>query len=141
GDPPPGGRRAGVPGRRTRRESERSGERRCRRWHRRRSDRRGRRHRPRGHRGCPAGPGRTGDTPMTNPEIPDGVATETVYAVEISYSPEAKERRPPVRHEHLTRVARLLREGKLVEAGGFLDFKSALLIFRVGGGQAAIEHL
>ena len=76
---------------------------------------------------------------MTNPEIPDGVATETVYAVEISYSPEAKERRPAVRHEHLTRVARLLREGKLVEAGGFLDFRSALLIFRVGSEQEAID--
>ena len=76
---------------------------------------------------------------MTNAEIPDGVATETVYAVEISYSPEAKERRPAVRHEHLTRVARLLREGTLVEAGGFLDFRSALLIFRVGSEQEAID--
>jgi uncharacterized protein YciI len=76
---------------------------------------------------------------MTNPELPDGVTVETVYAVEISYSPEAKERRPAVRHEHLTRVARLLREGTLVEAGGFLDFKSALLIFRVGSEQEAID--
>ncbi len=76
---------------------------------------------------------------MTNPELPDGVTVETVYAVEISYSPEAKERRPAVRHEHLTRVARLLREGTLVEAGGFLDFRSALLIFRVGSEQDAID--
>ena len=44
---------------------------------------------------------------MTNPELPDGVSVETVYAVEISYSPEAKERRPAVRHEHLTRVAQV----------------------------------
>jgi uncharacterized protein YciI len=76
---------------------------------------------------------------MTNPEIPDGVSTETVYAVEISYAPDAKEKRPAVRHEHLTRVARLLKEGTLVEAGGFLDFKSALLIFRVGSEQEAID--
>jgi uncharacterized protein YciI len=76
---------------------------------------------------------------MTNPEIPDGVSTETVYAVEISYTPDAAEKRPAVRHEHLTRVARLLREGTLVEAGGFLDFKSALLIFRVGSEQEAID--
>jgi uncharacterized protein YciI len=76
---------------------------------------------------------------MTNPELPDGVTVETVYAVEISYSPEAKERRPAVRLEHLTRVARLLREGVLVEAGGFLDFRSALLIFRVGSEREAID--
>ena len=76
---------------------------------------------------------------MTNPEIPDGVTTETVYAVEISYAPDAAAKRPAVRHEHLTRVARLLREGTLVEAGGFLDFKSALLIFRVGSEQEAID--
>ncbi|HEX5014749.1 MAG TPA: YciI family protein [Candidatus Limnocylindrales bacterium] len=76
---------------------------------------------------------------MTNPEIPDGVSVETVYAVEISYAPDAAEKRPAVRREHLTRVARLRREGKLVEAGGFLDFKSALLIFRVGSEQEAID--
>jgi uncharacterized protein YciI len=76
---------------------------------------------------------------VTNPELPDGVSVETVYAVEISYSPEAQQRRPAVRHEHLTRVARLLREGTLVEAGGFLDFRSALLIFRVGSEQEAID--
>ena len=67
---------------------------------------------------------------MTNPELPDGVTVETVYAVEISYSPEAQAKRPAVRIEHLTRVARLLREGTLIEAGGYLDWKSALLIFR-----------
>src|SRR5262245_40076707 len=76
---------------------------------------------------------------MTNPEIPDGVAVETVYAVEISYAPDAAEKRPAVRHEHLTRVARLLREGTLVEAGGFLDFRSALLVFRVASAQEAID--
>jgi uncharacterized protein YciI len=76
---------------------------------------------------------------MTSPEVPDGVEFETVYAIEISYAPDAKEKRPAVRHEHLTRVARLLREGTLVEAGGFLDFRSALLVFRVGSEQEAID--
>jgi uncharacterized protein YciI len=76
---------------------------------------------------------------MTNPELPDGVATETVYAVEISYSPEAQAKRPAVRFEHLTRVARLLKEGRLIEAGGYLDWKSALLIFRAGSEQEAID--
>ena len=76
---------------------------------------------------------------MTNPEVPDGVSVETVYAVEISYSPEAQAKRPAVRLEHLTRVARLLGDGTLVEAGGYLDWKSALLIFRAGNEQEAID--
>ena len=76
---------------------------------------------------------------MTNPKPPDGVTVETVYAVEISYSPEAQAKRPAVRVEHLARVARLLRDGTLVEAGGYLDWKSALLIFRAANEQAAID--
>src|SRR4051794_29644832 len=75
---------------------------------------------------------------MTNPELPEGVTVETVYAVEISYSPEAQAKRPAVRLEHLTRVARLLDEGTLVMAGGYLDWKSALLIFRAGSDHEAI---
>ena len=76
---------------------------------------------------------------MTTPDLPDGVTVETVYAVEISYSPEAQAKRPAVRIEHLTRVARLLREGTLIEAGGYLDWKSALLIFRAPSEQEAID--
>ena len=34
---------------------------------------------------------------MTNPELPDGVTTETVYAVEISYAPDAAEKRPAIK--------------------------------------------
>jgi len=76
---------------------------------------------------------------MTSPELPAGISVETVYAVEISYSPEAQAKRPAVRFEHLTRVARLLGDGTLVEAGGYLDWKSALLIFRAGSAQEAID--
>jgi uncharacterized protein YciI len=76
---------------------------------------------------------------MTNPELPDGVTVETVYAVEISYSPDAQAKRPAVRLEHLMRVARLLRDGTLIEAGGYLDWESALLIFRAGSEREAID--
>jgi uncharacterized protein YciI len=76
---------------------------------------------------------------VTEPELPDGMTVETVYAVEISYSPEARAKRPAVRLEHLTRAARLRREGTLLEAGGYLDWKSALLIFRVPSEQAALD--
>ena len=76
---------------------------------------------------------------MTNPELPDGVTVETVYAVEISYSPEAQAKRSAVRLEHLTRLARLFRDGTLIEAGGYLDWKSALLIFRASSEQEVID--
>ncbi|MFL5771160.1 MAG: YciI family protein [Chloroflexota bacterium] len=76
---------------------------------------------------------------MTDPDLPEGVTIETVYAVEISYSPEAQAKRPAVRFEHLTRIARLLGDGRLVEAGGYLDWKSALLVVRASSEQEAID--
>ena len=78
---------------------------------------------------------------MTSPELPDGVSVETVYVVEISYAPDAKARRPAVRLEHLTRAARLRREGTLIEAGGYLDWRSALLLGAVLGDVLPDPHL
>ena len=69
---------------------------------------------------------------MTDAGIPDGVRVETVYVVEISYTADAAEKRPAVRPEHLRRVAQLLADGTLVEAGGYLDFSSALLMVLFG---------
>jgi uncharacterized protein YciI len=71
-------------------------------------------------------------------KLPDGMRVETVYAVEISYAPDAAERRPAVRREHLTRIIRLMAEGKVVEAGGFLDFSAALLLVRAASEEEAI---
>jgi uncharacterized protein YciI len=65
---------------------------------------------------------------MTDTGIPDGVAVETIYVVEVSYTADAPEKRPAVRPEHLARVARLISEGRLIEAGGFQDFSSALFL-------------
>jgi uncharacterized protein YciI len=48
---------------------------------------------------------------MTDSGIPDGVAVEPIYVVEVSYSVDAPEKRPAVRPEHLSRIARLLAEG------------------------------
>jgi uncharacterized protein YciI len=70
-------------------------------------------------------------------DIPEGVRLETIYAVEIGYTPEAAERRPAVRAEHLTRIARLIREGRLLEAGGYLDFSAALLLVRASSEEEA----
>jgi uncharacterized protein YciI len=72
-------------------------------------------------------------------DIPEGVRLETIYAVEIGYTPEAAERRPAVRAEHLRRIAALIREGRLLEAGGYLDFSAALLLVRVESEAAAAE--
>lgn len=71
-------------------------------------------------------------------ELPDGVTVETVYAVEISYAPDAAVRRGPVRQEHLTRIAELLASGRLVEAGGYLDFSAAMLLVRAESADEAI---
>jgi uncharacterized protein YciI len=75
---------------------------------------------------------------MTGAGIPDGVAVETVYVVEVSYAADAPEKRPAVRPEHLSRVARLMDEGSVIEAGGFLDFSSALFLVRATTEAEAI---
>jgi uncharacterized protein YciI len=75
---------------------------------------------------------------MTDAGIPDGVSVETVYVVEVSYAADAAEKRPAVRPEHLTRVAQLMDEGRLIEAGGFLDFSSALLLVRASSEADAV---
>jgi uncharacterized protein YciI len=75
---------------------------------------------------------------MTDAGIPDGVAVETVFVVEISYSADAPEKRPAVRPEHLRRIARLLGDDRVLEAGGFLDFSSALLMVRASSEEEAV---
>jgi uncharacterized protein YciI len=75
---------------------------------------------------------------MTDAGVPDGVAVETIYVVEVSYAADAADKRPAVRPEHLSRVARLIDEGRLIEAGGFLDFSSALLLVRAPSEAEAV---
>ena len=74
---------------------------------------------------------------MTDTGIPNGVAVETIYVVEVSYAPDAAEKRPAVRREHLARVALLMDEGRLIEAGGFLDFSSAMSLVRAATADEA----
>jgi uncharacterized protein YciI len=75
---------------------------------------------------------------MTDADIPDGVAVETVFMVEISYSADAAEKRPAVRPEHLRRIARLMADDRVLEAGGYLDFSSALLMVRASSEEEAV---
>ena len=72
-------------------------------------------------------------------DVPAGIGVETIYIVEATYGQDAEQLRPAVRPEHLGRIARLLREGRLIEAGGYLDFSSALLLVRAGSEEEALE--
>lgn len=71
-------------------------------------------------------------------DLPDGITIETVYLVEVPYTPEAPERRPSLRPQHVARIAGLIREGRLVEAGGCLDFSKAVLLVRAASEADAL---
>jgi uncharacterized protein YciI len=71
-------------------------------------------------------------------DLPEGVTIEPVWLVEVPYTPEAPERRPPLRREHVARIARLKREGVIVEAGGATDFSKAVLLVRAADADEAL---
>jgi uncharacterized protein len=71
-------------------------------------------------------------------EIPDGVTIESIFLVEVPYTSEARERRPAVRGEHLSRIGRLIRERRVIEAGGCADFSKAVLLIRATDAAAAL---
>ncbi len=71
-------------------------------------------------------------------EVPDDVEIETIWVVDVPYTPEAQERRPPLRRAHLTRIARLIRDGRIVEAGGTADFNKAVLLIRADSEAEAL---
>ena len=71
-------------------------------------------------------------------EIPDGLAIEPIWVVEATYSPDAAERRPAVRAEHLTRIDELRRAGTIIEAGGYADMSTSLVLVRAPSEEAAL---
>jgi uncharacterized protein YciI len=71
-------------------------------------------------------------------DLPDDVEIETIYLVEVPYTPEARDRRPPLRREHVSRIARLIRAGRVVEAGGCADFSKAVLLIRAASEAEAV---
>ncbi|MGA3030881.1 MAG: YciI family protein [Candidatus Limnocylindrales bacterium] len=70
-------------------------------------------------------------------EIPEGLAIESIWVVEATLGPDAAERRPAVRAEHLTRLARLREAGTVIEAGAFADMSASLLLVRAASEDAA----
>ena len=72
-------------------------------------------------------------------DIPAGVKVESVFLVEAQYTSDAAEKRPAVRAEHLTRVARLRDEGVIIEAGAYSDqLTSSVLLVRAEDAAAAL---
>ena len=72
-------------------------------------------------------------------EIPAGVTVEPVFLIEAQYTPEAAERRPAVRPEHLSNIARLRDAGVIIEAGAYSDgLTSSLLLVRADDAVAAL---
>ena len=72
-------------------------------------------------------------------DIPAGVRVETIYVVEATYGPDAERLRPAARPEHLSHIGELLRSGAVIEAGGFLDFSSAVLLVRADSEDEALD--
>jgi uncharacterized protein YciI len=71
-------------------------------------------------------------------EIPVGIAIEDVFLVEVPYTNEARDRRGGLRREHLTRIAKLRAEGRIIEAGGCADFSKAVLLVRASSEADAL---
>ncbi len=71
-------------------------------------------------------------------DMRDGVSIEKVYVIEGTYAPDAAETRPRVRPQHLARLARLMDEGIVTEAGGYMDLSSSLITVRAESEEAAL---
>ena len=71
--------------------------------------------------------------------VPAGVSVEQVFVIEATYGPDARTLRPLYRAEHLARIARLVAAGRMIEAGGFLDFSASLLFVRAASEAEAID--
>lgn len=77
---------------------------------------------------------------MSHDDTPDEVTLEQVFLVEARYTPEAAERRPAVRAEHLTRAAELKREGTIIEVGAYADgLSSSIILLRAEDEAAALS--
>ncbi len=77
---------------------------------------------------------------MSSTEFPPGIEIEQVFLIEARYTPEAAERRPAVRAEHLGRIAELRRAGTLIEGGAYSDaMTSSIMLVRADDAAAALD--
>ena len=70
--------------------------------------------------------------------VPEGVSVEWVWLVEVPYTREAPALRPAHRRVHLGRIARLKREGRVIEAGGCDDWSKAVVLMRAESADDAL---
>jgi uncharacterized protein YciI len=71
-------------------------------------------------------------------DLPPDLTIETVWLVEVPYTPDASALRPPHRPVHLGRIAGLIRDGIVIEAGGCADWSKAVLLLRAPSEADAI---
>ena len=72
-------------------------------------------------------------------DIPAGVKVESVFLVEAQYTPDAAEKRPAVRAQHLSNVVRMREQGTIIEAGAYSDgLTSSVLLLRAPNAAAAL---
>ena len=71
-------------------------------------------------------------------DIPQGISVEPIYVIEATYAPDAAETRPAVRPKHLARIAELMREGRVIEGGGYLDLSTSIILVRAASEAEAI---
>jgi len=67
------------------------------------------------------------------------VALEPIFVIEATYAPDAAEMRAPIRPQHLARIAELRDRGVIIEAGGYADVSSSLLLVRASNEAAALD--
>jgi uncharacterized protein YciI len=76
---------------------------------------------------------------LSNDDFPPGVTVEKVYLVEATYTPEAAERRPAVRSEHLAGIAAQKLAGVFIEAGAYADgLTSSLMLINAKDEASAL---
>lgn len=61
-----------------------------------------------------------------------------MWVVEAEYAPEAADRRPQFRAEHLGRLLDLKAAGSVIEAGAYADVSGSLMLIRADTEQAAL---
>jgi uncharacterized protein YciI len=71
-------------------------------------------------------------------EIPADISIENTWVIEADYAPDAAERRPAVRAEHLTRIGELLASGTIILAGAYADMSGSLVVLRAPDEAAAL---
>jgi uncharacterized protein len=70
------------------------------------------------------------------PELPQGIAIESIFVIEATYAPDAAETRPAHRAEHVARLAALREAGVVIEAGAFEDLSGSLVLVRAADAAA-----